>query len=106
VDQTLEFVAHNAAPGSSIVFDYLYASALTTARPRREIKRMQAARRFTGEGLTFGIEEGQVQSFLQVRGFTEIQDVTSQDLRQRYFTGVNQNRAVAPIYAIVKAKVL
>jgi len=53
--------------------------------------------------LVFGIEEGQVEAFLGVRGYTQIRNVTSEDLGQLYFTGVNQTRAIAPIYAIVHA---
>jgi methyltransferase (TIGR00027 family) len=105
VDQTLEFVLRNSASGSKIIFDYLYASALDTNHKRGEIERMQRVRRFTGEGLTFGIEEGQVEEFLHKRGFIQIQNVTSEDLKKAYFTGVNQSRAVAPIYAIAHASV-
>jgi methyltransferase (TIGR00027 family) len=106
IDQTLEFVRKNSAPGSSIIFDYVYASALTAARRRGEIARMQRTARYTGERLMFGIEEGGVQEFLQARGYAQIVNVTSQDLERAYFTGVNQGRRVAPIYAIVHATVV
>lgn len=105
VDQTLKFVLENSGSGSSIVFDYMYTSALTAAHKREEIVRMQRTKRYTGEGLVFGIEEGQVEEFLRVRGYTEIQNVTSEDLKRMYFTGVNQTRTIAPIYAIVHATV-
>ena len=105
VDQTLEFVLKNSASGSSIIFDYVYSSALTAAHKRGEVARMQRYRRFTGEGLVFGIEEGQVEAFLRARGYTQIQNVTSEDLKRIYFTGVNQTRSIAPIYAIVHATV-
>ena len=103
VDQTLDFVREHSGPGSSIIFDYVHASALSAARKRAEIARMQRARRYTGEGLVFGIEEGQVEAFLRARGYTQIQNVTSKDLERIYFTGVNQARLVAPTYAIVHA---
>jgi O-methyltransferase involved in polyketide biosynthesis len=105
VDQTLDFVRRNSAPGSAIIFDYVYASALTASRKRGEIDRMRRAARFTGEGLIFGIEEGTVAEFLQSRGFSQVTNVTSQDLERAYFTGPNQGRTVAPIYAIVSATV-
>jgi methyltransferase (TIGR00027 family) len=104
VDQTLEFVKNSGA-GSSIIFDYVYASALTAVHKREEIARMQRTKRYTGEGLVFGIEEGQVEEFLRVRGYTQVQNVTSEDLKRLYFTGVNQTRTIAPIYAIVHATV-
>ena len=78
VDQTLQFVRANSGLGSSIVFDYLYPSALTAAHKRGEIARMQLASRYTGEALTFGIEEGKAQEFLQARGYTRIKNVTSE----------------------------
>jgi methyltransferase (TIGR00027 family) len=105
VDSTLAFVSAHSGQGSSIIFDYVYASALTAAHKRGEVTRMQRYRRFTGEGLVFGIEEGKVEEFLSQRGYTHITNATSQDLKQAYFTGVNQNRPVASIYAIVHARV-
>jgi methyltransferase (TIGR00027 family) len=105
VDQTLAFVAENSAPGSSIIFDYLYASALTAPEQRGEIARMQRTRRFTGEGLSFAIEEGTIEPFLRSSGYTQIVNVTAEDLKRMYFTGANRGRAVAPVYAIVHASV-
>jgi methyltransferase (TIGR00027 family) len=105
VDQTLAFVAQQSAPGSSIVFDYLYASALHAEEKRGEIERMSRARRFTGEGLIFGIEEGTIGEFLRARGFTRVVDMTADDLHAKYFTGANLKRTVAPVYAIARATV-
>ena len=105
VDRTLEFILKYSTAGSSIVFDYMYSSALTAAQKRGEILRMRRAQRFTGEGLVFGIQEGKIEEFLEGRLFTLVQHMTSQDLHQAYFTGINQDRAVAPVYAIVHAQV-
>ena len=105
VDSTLEFVRKNSGQGSSIIFDYVYTSALTTARKRGEVARMQRYSRFTGEGLIFGIEEGKVEEFLSRRGYTQIKNATSEDFKRAYFSGANQKRPVAPIYAIVHATV-
>jgi len=105
IDQTLEFVLENSGTGSSIIFDYLYLSALSAAHKREELNRMQRVKRFTGEGLTFGIEEGQIEAFLRARGYTHIRNMTSEDLYKAYFTGINRERTIAPIYAIVHAVV-
>jgi len=105
VDQTLSFVSRNSGAGSSIIFDYAYASALTTTDKRSEVARMQRTQRYTGEGLIFGIEEGQIEAFLQARGYAQIKNMTSTDLKEVYLTGVNQTRVIAPIYAIVHATV-
>lgn len=105
VDSTLRFVVENSGEASSIIFDYVYTSALTAARKRGEIARMQRYGRFTGEPLTFGIEEGKVEQFLSERGFIQIENISPEDLKKAYFTGINQNRPIAPIYAIVHAAV-
>ncbi|MGB7538958.1 MAG: SAM-dependent methyltransferase [Anaerolineales bacterium] len=105
VDGTLAFVARHSTPGSSIVFDYIYASALSEKEKRGEIKRMEQVGRFTGEGLTFGIEEGTIVEFLRARGFDRIVNITAGDLHRKYFTGANSVRTVAPIYAIAQATV-
>lgn len=105
VDSTLRFVVENSGEASSIIFDYVYASALTASRKRGEIARMQRYQRFTGEGLTFGIEEGKIEEFLGAGGYTQIETVTSEDLKRAYFTGANRNRPIAPVYAIVHATI-
>ena len=48
VDQTLAFIHKNSASGSSVIFDYLYSSALTAIHKRREVIKMQVSGRFTG----------------------------------------------------------
>ncbi len=105
VDNTLAFVAQNSGAGSSIIFDYMYAAALEARHKRGEVASMQRYSGMTGEGLTFGIEEGTVEGFLNQRGFYRVKNVTAEDLKRLYFTGVNQKRQVAPIYAIVSATV-
>ena len=105
VDGTLAFIARNSAAGSLLVFDYIHASALSAREKRGEIERMERARKFTGERLTFGIEEGRIGEFLRERGFDRITIVTAADLHRKYFTGANRSRCVAPIYAIARASV-
>ena len=105
VDSTLAFVARHSGPGSAIIFDYIYTSLLDGTVKHGEVTRMQRYRRMTGEGLTFGIPEGTVEEFLRQRGFDQVQDTPSQDLKKAYFTGINQGRAVAGEYAIVSARV-
>ena len=105
VDATLRWIASNAARGSAIVFDYVRASALTARHQRGEISRMQRYRHLTGEGLVFGVGEGQVQDFLAARGFVNVVDVGAAELERLYCTGPNEGRAVADVYSIVHADV-
>ncbi|HET9913568.1 MAG TPA: SAM-dependent methyltransferase [Anaerolineales bacterium] len=100
VDTTLSFVVKHSAKGSAIVFDYIYRSVLD-AQKRSEVKGMRRYRFMTGEGLTFGIPDGMVETFLKERGFRHVKDANAEDLKAAYFTGKNARRAVAGGYGIV-----
>ena len=105
VDSTLDFIVKNAAPGSAVVFDYVYQAVLEGIQKQSEISNMRRYRFITGEGLTFGIPEGTADSFLQARGFRQVKDVTREELKAAYFTGKNARRKVVGGYGIVIGKV-
>lgn len=105
IDTTLAFVVRHSEPGSAIVFDYVYRSVLDGIQKHSEISRMHRYRFMTGEGLTFGILEGTVETFLKERGFQQVKDVNVDYLKATYFTGKNAGRAVAGGYGIVIGKI-
>ena len=104
VDATLAFVVNHAAPGSAIVFDYIYKAVIDGTQKQNEITNIRRYRFMTGEGLTFGIPEGTVGAFLRQRGFQQVIDVNTETLKAAYFTGKNANRKVAGGYGIVIGK--
>ena len=84
VDQTLSFVANHSAPGSSIVFDYIYSSAVDgncDYYGARNVARYVAKR---GEPYVFGIEEGTVGQFLAERGFDLVSDFGPEQMESTY----------------------
>ena len=86
VDDTLGFVCNHAAPGSQIIFDYVYASVL-----RRENRYYGEQGIFetvarTGENWTFGLEEGEVEPFLAARGFEMLAHYTPIELERHFLT--------------------
>ncbi len=103
VDATLAFVARHAGPGSAIVFDYIYQAVLDGRQKQNEVDNMRRYRFLSGEGLTFGIPEGQVPAFLQARGFRQVTDMNAADLKRLYFAGPNAARAVVGGYGIAVA---
>jgi methyltransferase (TIGR00027 family) len=105
VDATLAFLVHRSGSGSAIVFDYVYRSVLEGAQNHSEISGMRRYRFMTGEGLTFGIPEGAIETFLKERGFQQVKDVNADYLKATYFTGKNAGRAVAGGYGIVLGKI-
>lgn len=105
VDATLAWVRSNSASSSTIIFDYIYASALKGEHLRGEVERMHRSQRFTGEALIFGIEKGHIEDFMTQRGFIWVVDACAEDFKRLYFTGLNQDRPMADIYSIVHATV-
>ncbi len=101
VDATLGFIVQNSGPGSQVVFDYIYTSLLDGSVRHGEVSRMRRVKPISGEGLTFSISEGKATEFMHRHGFTNIQDVSSAELHQRYFMGSNARRKVAWGYGIV-----
>jgi methyltransferase (TIGR00027 family) len=101
VDATLAFVVNHSAPGSAIVFDYIYQAVLDGAQKHGEVSGMRRYRFMTGEGLTFGIAEGASEALLKERGFHHVKDVSVADLKAAYFTGKNASRKVVGGYGIV-----
>ena len=105
VDATLAFVVNHAAPGSAILFDYVYQAVLDGTQKQFEITNMRRYHFMTGEGLIFGIPEGSASEFLRRRGFQQVKDVTMDELKAAYFTGKNTSRKVVGGYGIVLGKV-
>jgi len=77
------------------------------ARPsgHGEVKGMRRYSGMTGENLRFGIPVAQIETYLTQRGFEQVQNIGSEELKTRYFQGKNQSRSVMSGYAIVSAVV-
>ena len=101
VDETLAFVVNNSGEGSSIIFDYIYESVIDGRMKEAEQTRRQAAR--AGESFKFGIEEGNVEEFLEKRGFGKVKNMNAKSLEDRYFKGTD--RKSCPFYGIVHATI-
>ena len=105
VASTLDFISQHSGGGSLVVFDYMYSALMDGSVRHGEVSRMRRVRAFSGEGLTFSISEGTAKEFLEQHGFTNIKDVSSEDLHGRYFMGANSRRKVAWGYGIVSGEV-
>ncbi|MBM4445552.1 MAG: SAM-dependent methyltransferase [Chloroflexi bacterium] len=111
VDETLGFVVNNAGPGSSIVFDYAFEKVLEGASEGRQITRALiawqrvAAPLTTAECFVFGIEEGTIEEFLLVRGFSHVVNINHDFFESAYFRGAKQGRDVSRICGFVHATV-
>ncbi len=85
VDSTFKFIYENAGPGSQVVFDYVYASVLRQENRYYGEKEIYKTVKKAGEDWTFGIEEGQIESFLNSKKLALIDHLDSNEIEQRYF---------------------
>jgi methyltransferase (TIGR00027 family) len=105
VDETLRFIASSSAPRSVLIFDYILKAELDGTcelrGARTELERMK----HTTEPFVFGIDADKVESFMTARGFRDIHDVGSAELKTRYFRTDRQDAYVKPWWRIVHASV-
>ena len=105
VNETLTFIAENSGKGSAIIFDYFPKSVVDGTN---KLKLAQDIRNFAikqGEPLKFGINEHEFEKFLSTFGFSNIQNVTSEDYKKAYFHGKNRNRNVCELVYFAHAKI-
>jgi O-methyltransferase involved in polyketide biosynthesis len=86
VDKTLDFIRRYSAPGSRVAFDYIFASVV-----RRENSLYGEQKSFgmvarIGESWTFGLEIGEIKTFLNERGFDLNANYTPSELEKLYLT--------------------
>ncbi|MCP3899294.1 MAG: class I SAM-dependent methyltransferase [Desulfobacteraceae bacterium] len=105
VDNTLSFIMNNSAPSSSIIFDYIPLSTVEGPNAPREGKVLKKEVAKKGEELIFAIEPEDIKKFLVDRGFENIETLNAQDLRKRYFKGINANRKISRVLNFVHATV-
>lgn len=86
VSGTLEFINNNAAAGSMVAFDYIYASVLRKENTLYGEKSIYRRTLKSGEGWTFGIEEGEITHFLSEHGFNLIAHYTPGELQNKFLT--------------------
>lgn len=66
---------------------------------------MRCYRFMTGEGLTFGIPEGMITSFLEEWRFAIVKDVNAHDLKVAYCTGKKSGRTIVGGYGMALARI-
>jgi methyltransferase (TIGR00027 family) len=105
VAKTLSFISKNSAKGSSIIFDY-YPQSVVDGTCKLEIgNNIRNHLIKLGEPLQFGINEEEIEDFLIDFGFSDINNVTSEDYQKLYFHGKNQNREVCSLLYFASAVV-
>jgi methyltransferase (TIGR00027 family) len=104
VEDTLAFIANHSGAGSAVIFDYIFNETFLD-KTNGFGKSLQQAGKVSGEAYLFGIDQGQVESFLVKRGFCDVLDMSLESIKGKYFTGSNAGRVMASGLAIASARV-
>ncbi len=103
VDGILSFIVKNSAKGSAVIFDYFPESLVNGTCALEVGKNLRNFVEQYNESFQFGIKEGTVETFLTQRGFSQIKNVTGEDLKRAYFHGRNENMKVCGLLSVVHA---
>ena len=86
VNTTFQTINEFAGVGSEVVFDYVYSSVLRGENLYYGESGMLQRLQKEQEAWCFGIERGEIASFLEKRNLRLIQSLTAEDLEKKYFT--------------------
>ena len=106
IDTTLSFISHHSPSRSSVIFDYFPSTVADGTTELEEARALREGLKRIGEEIVFGISPDQINEFMQIRGFSVIQNLTGEDYRKTYFNGANKNRTVSEMFIFVQANVL
>ena len=85
IDETFKLINNYSLPGSLLVFDYIYASVLRQELKYFGEKSIYERVKKDGESWTFGIEEGEIENFLNQFNFNLIEHLDSNTIENKYF---------------------
>jgi methyltransferase (TIGR00027 family) len=105
--ESFSLIHRLSAPGSLVVFDYIYSSVLQGNGRYFGEENMRKKVADAGEPWGFGFDEGKVGGFLRENGFSLLEECNSDVLDQRYFTGEDGSKIgrVNGTHSIVLAEV-
>ena len=105
VDSTLSFIRHHSPSRSSVTFDYFPSTVADGTTELTEARALREGLSRIGEEIVFGISPDRINEFMQIRGFSVIQNLTGEEYRKANFNGVIKNRTVSEMFIFVQAEV-
>jgi methyltransferase (TIGR00027 family) len=91
VDSTFRLIERISGINSEIVFDYVYLSVLRRENIYYGEKSVYNTVNKAGEGWTFGIEKGEIETFLKDHNLILIENNNSEKLENKYFKDEHGN---------------
>ena len=91
INSTFDIINEFAGENSEIVFDYVYSSVLREENLYYGEFEVFNGVKDRGEPWSFGIEKGEIESFLEDKNLKLIQNLNSEDLENEFFKDENGN---------------
>jgi len=91
VDSTFDVINKFSGKGSEVVFDYVYSSVIREENLYYGESEVYKGVKDRGEPWSFGIEKGEIESFLKDRNLKLIQNLNSEDLENEFFKDEHGN---------------
>ena len=106
VDELFKLINKITAPGSMVIFDYIYASVLRKENIYHGENSIYEKMNSINESWLFGIEKGEIEIFLKKYNLKLIENLNSQDLEKKFFKDKNGNiiTKINGTHCIVHAK--
>lgn len=84
LEATLGFIKERSAPGSIVLFDYLYRSLVEGTCDLDGARKIERGVRRRGEPFVFGLDLAELTPFIEPLGFRVVEDVGGRELRERF----------------------
>ncbi len=101
--QTLRFIVKNSAPQSKVAFDYYPPEVVNGTSTDKTGKEMYKLVNKLGEPYKFGMKVYDTEPFLKTLGFTKINKLSTDQIKESYFHGNNKKRKVTHNFNFVCA---
>lgn len=106
VDGILSFIVTNSIKGSTVIFDYgCLSEDINENKDKETSKNLRKFMKESGETMKFGLNEGNLEEYLAMFGFSDITNVTSEDYKKLYFDGKNKEREIFSLMSFAHAVV-
>jgi methyltransferase (TIGR00027 family) len=106
VENTLSFIREVTATGSKVVFTFIRRDIIDGTTPSEDERRITAMVRRFGAEWIFGIDPKELNTYLEERGFTLIEQIGTQGYRERYLNPVGRKLNIfsGELTALAKVK--
>ena len=106
VENTLAFIRKVSATGSKVVFTFIRRDIIDGTTPSEDERRVTAMVRRFGTEWIFGIDPKELNTYLEERGFTLIEQIGTQGYRERYLNPVDRKMEIfsGELTALAKVK--